>query len=181
VISIRHADPGLDSAACAAIYAPSVIDSAVSFEEVPPTAEEMARRIAAMSERHAWLVAEIDGHVVGYAYASPHNERAAYRWACDAAVYVGEAHRGHGVGRALYLALFGLLMRQGLQVVCAGITLPNDASVALHEACGFEFIGIYRRIGWKSGQWRDVAWWELELVPRSDGAPREPGPPARLD
>jgi len=180
VTALRHADPARDGAACAAVYAPFVTGSAVSFEEEPASAAEMAQRIAATSERYPWLVAEEDGEVAGYAYACAHRERAAYRWAADVAAYVGEGYRRRGLGRALYDALFELLARQEMQVACAGITLPNDASVALHEACGFELVGIYRRIGWKQGQWRDVAWWELELVPRSAEAPREPGPPARL-
>ena len=178
---LRHADPARDGAACAAIYAPSVTGSVASFEEEPPGESEMARRIATTSERYPWLVAEEDDQAVGFAYASAHRERAAYRWAADAAVYVGEDYRGRGVGRTLYVALFELLVRQGIQVACAGITLPNDASVRLHEACGFELVGIYRRIGWKHGQWRDVAWWELELVPRGAETPSELGPPARLE
>jgi phosphinothricin acetyltransferase len=178
---LRHADPRRDSAACAAIYAPFVAGGPVSFEELPPDADEMARRIATGSERFPWLVAVQDGEVVGYAYAWAHRERAGYRWAADVAVYIREGFRGRGVGRTLYRGLFELLRRQGIQVACAGITLPNDASVALHEACGFELVGIYRRIGWKAGQWRDVGWWELELVPRSADPPAEPGPPARLD
>lgn len=181
VIALRHADPSRDGAACASIYGPFVTHSVVSFEEAPPTAEEMAGRIATLSKLHPWLVAESEDEVIGYAYASPHRERAAYRWACDSAVYIGEGHRGRGLGRRLYGALFELLARQGMQVVCAGITLPNDASVALHEWSGFEPVGIYRRIGWKEGQWRDVWWGQRELAPRDGPPPREPGPPARLD
>jgi phosphinothricin acetyltransferase len=177
---IRDADPALDGAACAAIYEPFVASTAVSFEEHPPGAEEMARRIATTSERYPWLVAEDDGEAAGYAYASAHRDRAAYRWACDVAVYVGERHRRRGLGRALYAALFELLERQGIQVACAGITLPNDPSVGLHEACGFEPVGVYRRIGWKSGRWRDVGWWQRELVTPNEHTPREPGPPPRL-
>jgi L-amino acid N-acyltransferase YncA len=179
-VVIRDADAARDGAACAAIYGPFVTGTAVSFEERPPSAEEMARRIATTSKRHPWLVAQDAGEVAGYAYAAPHRERAAYRWACDVAVYVDERNQRRGLGRALYVALFELLKRQGIQVAVAGVTLPNDASVALHERSGFELVGIYRRIGWKSGQWRDVAWWELELMPRSADAPAEPGPPARV-
>lgn len=179
-LRIRHADPDQDGGPCAAIYAPFVVGSPVSFEEEPPSAEEMARRIASTSQRYPWLVAEDRGELAGYAYACQHRERAAYRWAADVTVYVSDGRRRRGVGRELYGALFELLRRQGIQVACAGITLPNDSSVGLHEACGFELVGIYRRIGWKAGQWRDVAWWQLELVPRSAAPPREPGPPARL-
>jgi phosphinothricin acetyltransferase len=179
---IRQADAASDAAACAAIYEPFVTDSYVSFEENPPSAAEFARRIDQTSRRYPWLVADDDGAVIGYAYACAHRERAAYRWATDVAVYVAEQARRRGVGRSLYATLLTLLARQGFQVACAGVSLPNPASVALHEACGFRPVGIYRRIGWKAGAWRDVGWWELELIPAGDGAPpEEPGPPVRLD
>jgi phosphinothricin acetyltransferase len=178
---IRDAEPKRDSAACAAIYAPSVSESAASFEDAPPDAAEFARRIETVSSRHPWLVAEVDGVVAGYAYASPHRERAAYRWAVESAVYIGAEHRGRGVGKRLYATLFELLRRQGIRTVCAGVTLPNDASVALHEACGFEPIGVYRRIGYKRGRWHDVGWWQLALTADSGDPPREPGPPVRLE
>lgn len=177
---IRHAEAARDAAACAAIYEPFVTGSHVSFEEEPPDADEFARRIESTTTRYPWLVADA-GAVVGYAYAAAHRERAAYRWAADVAVYVAERSRRRGVGRALYAKLLTLLARQGIQVACAGVTLPNPASVALHEACGFQPVGIYRRIGWKAGRWRDVGWWQVELIPAGDGVPPEPGPPASLD
>jgi L-amino acid N-acyltransferase YncA len=179
-VPIRHADPGRDAAACAAIYEPFVRDTAVSFEERAPDAREFAERIRRLSLRFPWLVAEEGGEVVGYAYAAPHRERASYRWAADVTVYVSEGWRGRRVGRALYDALLALLVRQGIQVAVAGITLPNEASVALHERCGFELVGVHSRIGWKLGAWRDVGWWQLELVPASRDAPAEVGPPAEL-
>jgi L-amino acid N-acyltransferase YncA len=174
---IRDADPGRDAAACAAIYAPYVDASAISFEEGAPDAAEMAARIARTQETHPWLVAEDGAEVAGYAYGCPHRSRAAYRWAADVAVYVAEHRRGHGFGRALYDELTGRLRRQRFHVACAGITLPNEASVRLHERLGFELVGIYRRIGWKSGAWRDVGWWQLELIPAGDDPPAEPLPP----
>jgi L-amino acid N-acyltransferase YncA len=179
-VLIRHAEPERDAAACAAIYAPSVAESAASFEDVPPDAAEFARRIESVSARYPWLVAEVDGAVAGYAYASPHRARAAYRWAVESAVYVGAEHRGRGLGKRLYAALFELLTRQGIRTVCAGVTLPNDVSVALHEACGFQPVGIYRRIGYKLGRWHDVGWWQRELPVESGDPPREPAPPVRL-
>lgn len=177
---IRHADPARDGPACAAIYAPFVTDSYVSFEEQPPGGEEFARRIERGSRSYPWLVAEEDGPVIGYAYACAHRERAAYRWAADVAAYVDERARRRGVGRSLYVTLLALLAQQGVQTVCAGVALPNDASVGLHEAVGFRPVGVYRRIGFKHGAWRDVGWWQLELVAPSDRAPTELGPPARL-
>jgi L-amino acid N-acyltransferase YncA len=177
---IRHADPQRDGPACAAIYAPSVADTAVSFEDVPPDGAELARRIAASSVRYPWLVAEDAGEVTGYAYASPHRDRAAYRWAAEAAVYVGESQRGRGVGKQLYRALFDLLAQQGVRSVCAGITLPNPSSVALHESVGFEPVGVFRRIGYKQGRWHDVGWWQLQLPGSETEPPGELGPPVRL-
>lgn len=174
---IRPADPARDAAACAAIYAPYVIDSPVSFEETAPDAAAFAARIARTAATHPWLVHEHEGAVVGFAYATPHRERAAYRWAAEASVYLDGAHRARGIGRALYEALFERLRAQNIRIVCAGISLPNDASVALHEALGFEPVGVYRGIGWKAGAWRDVGWWQLRLLPDGDGPPPEPLPP----
>jgi L-amino acid N-acyltransferase YncA len=173
---VRSAVPDRDATACAAIYLPHVEASATSFEERPPDAAEMAERIRETSTRHPWLVAELEGAVRGFAYACPHRSRAAYRWAVDVTAYVEDGYRGGGIGRQLYEALLEQLRRQGFQVACAGITLPNPASVALHEGLGFEPVGVYRRIGWKAGAWRDVGWWQLQLR-RADGPPREPSAP----
>ena len=176
---IRPADPASDAAACAEIYAPYVLETAISFEEEPPDASELERRIERYSRTHAWLVAEDGDGVVGYAYACPHRERAAYRWAADVSVYVSQQHHRRGIGRALYGELFSLLERQGLHVACAGVTLPNQASVAIHESLGFAPVGVYPRIGYKLGKWWDVGWWELELRAAGDGPPGEPSRPAR--
>lgn len=177
---IRPADPVRDAAACAAIYAPYVLGSPATFDETPPTAAELAERIATLSATHAFLVSERDGQVAGYAYAGPHRPRAAYRWAIDVSVYVREGFHRQGVGRELYGALLPQMRARGYRVACAGITLPNASSVGLHESFGFEQVGVYRGIGWKAGAWRDVGWWQLELAPADgDGAvPAEPRPPA---
>ncbi len=177
---IRHVDPERDAAACAAIYAQSFDAGGTTFEEVPPDAAEMARRIASHSSTHAFLVCERGGVVVGYAYANPHRERAAYRWSAEVSAYVDAANARQGIGRELYDALIELLRRQGIRVVLAGITLPNEASVALHESLGFEAVGVYRRIGWKLGRWHDVGWWQLDLGAEDDGEPAEPRGPQRL-
>jgi L-amino acid N-acyltransferase YncA len=176
-LEIRPADAARDARACAEIYAPYVSQSAISFEEVAPDAHEMAKRIRRTAVAYPWLVAERDGAVVGFAYASQHRERASYRWAVDVTVYLDPAHHRRGIGRQLYEALFALLRAQGFHVACAGITLPNAASVSLHEALGFELVGIYRGIGFKDGAWRDVGWWQLQLL-TPDGTPTEPGAPA---
>jgi phosphinothricin acetyltransferase len=176
-LTVRDADAPCDAAACAAIYAPHVEGSAVSFEEQPPSAAEMAARIERVAATHAWLVAELAGRVVGYAYACPFQARPAYRWSVSVSVYVDAAARGRGVGRTLYLELFAGLRARGFRMACAGITLPNAASVALHEALGFEPVGVNRQIGWKEGAWRDVGWWQLELSPAGEEAPAEPAAP----
>jgi phosphinothricin acetyltransferase len=176
--TIRTAEPERDAAACLAIYAPYVRAGATSFEEEPPSVAAFAARIAETLERHPWLVAERGGRVAGYAYACPHRYRPAYRWAVETSVYVAEGERGRGHGRALYAELAERLRRQRFQVACAGITLPNEASVALHEGAGFVPVGVYRRIGWKDGAWRDVGWWQLELARPGDGPPAEPLPPS---
>ena len=175
--TVRRADPERDGAACAALYAPHVAASPVSFEEEPPSAAEMSERIARIGATHPWVVLEEAGAVIGYAYSSPHRSRAAYRWAVDVAVYIAAERRARGHGRALYQALIGRLRDQRFHVACAGITLPNDASVALHERLGFVAVGVYRRIGWKAGAWRDVGWWQLELRPAGDEPPPDPLPP----
>jgi L-amino acid N-acyltransferase YncA len=176
-LTIRDADPARDAAACAGVYAPHVEGSAVSFEERAPDAAEMAARIERYGGSHAWLVVEREGKVLGYAYATAFSERPAYRWSASVSVYLGEGARGGGVGRALYSDLIERLRRRGFRMACAGITLPNPASVALHERLGFQQVGINREIGWKDGAWRDVAWYQLELAPAGEGPPPEPLPP----
>ncbi len=159
---IRAADAG-DAPRCAAIYAPFVTDSWVSFELTPPDSTEMASRISNYGDSHAWLVAEVEGVVAGYAYGSPHRAREAYRSSCDVAVYVDPAFARQGLGRTLYSALFPLLSGGGCHAAFAGIALPNESSIGLHEAMGFSPIGIYREVGWKLDGWRDVGWWQRLL------------------
>jgi phosphinothricin acetyltransferase len=175
--AIRDAQPERDAAACAAIYAPYVEQTPVSFEERAPDALEMEARMSRYAATHPWLVAEDGGEVVGYAYACRHRERAAYRWAADVSVYVASNRRGEGLGRNLYERLFVHLRGQNFQIACAGITLPNEASVGLHEALGFLRVGVSPRVGWKAGRWHDVGWWQLELEPAAPGTPLEPLPP----
>jgi phosphinothricin acetyltransferase len=123
----------------------------------------MALRIAAAVRSHAWLVLQDDGRVIGYAYGGPFNPRAAYRWSCQVSVYLELGHSRTGGGRALYEALLARLAERGFRTAVAGMTLPNEASVGLHRAMGFEPVGTYRRIGWKNGSWHDVAWTQRVL------------------
>jgi L-amino acid N-acyltransferase YncA len=169
---IRDADER-DAARCAEIYAPYVRDTAVSFETEPPSAGEMAARIAAAQERHAWLVLEDAGRVAGYAYGGPYMARAAYDWSTAVSVYLEQGRRRTGAGRALYAALFDRLTARGFRTALAGITLPNAPSVGLHRALGFQPVGVYRRIGWKHGAWHDVEWSRRPLGD-DDGAPPAP-------
>jgi L-amino acid N-acyltransferase YncA len=153
-----------DAQACAAIYAPYVQETAITFEAVPPPAREMGRRIAAAAETHAWLVLEDDERVVGYAYGGQLNRRAAYRWSCEVSLYVERGRRRTGAGWALYEALFERLTQRGFCMAVAGMTLPNEASVGLHRAMGFQTVGVYRRIGYKLGAWHDVEWMQRPLA-----------------
>ena len=152
-----------DAAQIAAIYTPYVLDTPSSFELDPPTAEEMGKRIASTLEKTPWLVCEQDNEIKGYAYASLHRARAAYRWSVNVSAYVRTAHHRQGIGRALYTALLEMLPLQGYFSAFAGITLPNPASVGLHEALGFTPVGIYREVGYKLGRWYDVGWWQRSL------------------
>ncbi|MGZ8364352.1 MAG: N-acetyltransferase family protein [Caulobacteraceae bacterium] len=169
----------MDAAGAQAIYGPEVAEGFASFEEEPPTVEEMAARISKTLPRYPWLVLDDGGPILGYAYASAHKDRAAYRWAVDVAAYVAPGARGRGVGRALYAALFPILIRQGFYTAHAGISLPNEASIALHRAFGFEPVGVYRRVGYKLGAWRDTCWMRKELCTPS-GEPAEPIPFSEL-
>jgi L-amino acid N-acyltransferase YncA len=159
---IRPATAG-DAAACAAIYAPFVRDTWVSFETEVPDEAEVARRIAAISASHAWLVADVGGVVAGYAYGSAHRTRGAYGTSCDVTIYIDPGFGRRGVGRSLYAQLLPVLAQRGFHAAYAGIALPNEGSVALHQATGFEPVGIYREVGWKLGAWRDTSWWQRLL------------------
>jgi len=162
-----------DAAACAAIYAPYVTGTAITFENDPPTAAEMAERIRAACASHAWLVAEEGGQVAGYAYATPFKTRPAYRWTCVVSVYLAPGRHRAGGGRALYEALFARVAERGFRSALAGMTLPNQASAALHRAMRFEQVGVFPRMGWKNGAWHDVAWLRRDIAAGAD-PPAEP-------
>jgi phosphinothricin acetyltransferase len=176
VADIRLASDA-DAGPIAAIYAPYCEKTAVSFETSAPSPAEMADRIRKLVRTHAWLVLEDAGHLAGYAFASPHRQRAAYRWAVDMTVYVAADYRRAGVGRALYTALLPVLALQGYCKAYAGVSLPNPASVGLHEAVGFTLVGVYRGVGYKIGAWHDVAWYQRSLQPE----PAKPAEPILVD
>lgn len=161
---IRLARSG-DARQIAEIYAPFVTDTAISFEAVPPDEAEMRRRLEETLTYAPWLVCEEGARIVGYAYACSHRTRAAYRWSVDVSVYVRpEAHR-RGVARRLYEELFTSLVKLGYVSAFAGVTLPNQASVAFHRAMGFEPVGTYKNVGFKFGTWRDTGWYQRLLQP----------------
>ena len=163
-----------DAASCAAIYAPYVLQTTVSFELEPPTAAEMAERIAAAQAWHAWLVLEEDDRVVGYAYANRFSARPAYRWSVEVSIYLERGRQRRGGGRQLYEALLARLAERGYRRAMAGMSLPNEASVAFHRALGFTPVGVYARVGWKHGAWWDVAWTQRTIADGEDppGEPR---------
>lgn len=165
-----------DAAAVAAIYGPVVETSPTTFELDVPSEPEMRRRIEDTLVRWPWLVFENGAGVSGYAYATRHRERGAYQWSADVSVYVAPTQHRRGIGRALYTALLEILGLQGYCNAYAGITLPNAASVGLHESMGFVHLGVYRGVGHKLGRWHDVGWWSCELRFR----PERPEPPSLL-
>jgi phosphinothricin acetyltransferase len=178
-VRVRVATPA-DGLACAAIYAPYVASTEISFELVPPTAEEMAGRIARTLERTPWIVVEVDGHVRAYAYATRHRERPAYDWTVETTVYADRGFTGRGLGRRAMSALLVVLRVQGAHLAVAGVTPPNAASERLHEALGFRRVGTFEAIGFKSGRWHGVTWFALELGSR-DGKPAPLVPLPELD
>jgi L-amino acid N-acyltransferase YncA len=162
-----------DAPRLAEIYAPYIEGSVVSFELTAPDAEEMASRIARISTTYPWLVAESDGRVIGYAYACENRSRPAYRWGVEVTIYLDQAARGLGIGRRLYSTLFSILREQGYINAYGIITLPNPASVGIHEALGFVQAGVFRHAGFKNGSWLDVGWYQLTLSDLPD-TPSEP-------
>jgi L-amino acid N-acyltransferase YncA len=164
-LRIRQAKEA-DAPALAAIYAPYVEETSISFETVVPSVDEFARRIRKVLSAWQYLVAERDGRIVGYAYGGTHRERAAYRFSVEVSAYVDRACHRQGIGRALYAQLFDDLTAKGYCEAFGGITCPNDASIGLHSAMGFTMVGIFRRIGWKFDRWHDVAWMQRSLRDR---------------
>ena len=158
------------------IYSPSVISAATSFEKVVPPVDEMQSRIESCLQKFPWIVCTVDEKIAAYVYASKHREREAYQWSCECSVYVRDNYKGKGIGQDLYQLLFRILKLQGFKNVYAGITLPNEASVRLHEKCGFRAFARYENIGYKFGCWHTVGWWKLQI----NNYDQEPPPPLKL-
>ncbi len=157
------------------IYAPVIENSYTTFETKVPDILEMEKRIENISVKYPWLVGEYDGEFAGYAYASEHRTRSAYRWSVDVSVYISEDHRSCGFGKNLYIKLFKILKDLGYFNIYAGIALPNEGSIALHESFGFKKVAHYNRVGFKQNKWRDVGWWEYFINNHDDYKnPQEP-------
>jgi phosphinothricin acetyltransferase len=169
-----------DAAAVLAIYAPVVRTSAITFEYDVPPVDEIATRVRTVTARFPWLVFARDEDVVGYAYGTTWRTRAAYQWAVETTLYVRDDCHRQGVGRSLYRSLLACLRLQGFRLAIGGITLPNAASVALHEAMGFRAAGVHRRCGYKLAAWHDVGFWELVLASDDAGDPPAPAMPDTL-
>lgn len=165
-----------DAGGILAVYAPYVEETAVSFEIDVPGPKEFRERVTGILGVYPYLVCEEDGGILAFSYASRFRERAAYRFDVEVSVYIDPAYHGRGIGKALYAALFRLLTELGYYTAYAGITLPNERSVGLHEAFGFRHVGAYRRTGYKQGRWLDVALMEKPLREYDD----QPLPPRRM-
>jgi L-amino acid N-acyltransferase YncA len=159
-----------DAAGCLAIYRPYVENSAVSWELDVPTVDEMAQRITAAANTHAWLVLESGDQTVGFAYAHAFNLHSAFQWSVQTGLYVADDHHRRGGGRTLYKQLLSRLGERGYRRAFAAITQPNEASNAFHRSMGFQDVGLYRRVEWKLGSWHDVAWMQLDLPGPADPA-----------
>ena len=165
MVRIRIATPD-DATGIRAIYAPYIEATAITFHTEVPSEEQFAEQIRALLAEYPWYVAETEtGEVVGYAYASQHHPRPAYRWSVNASIYLDKDHQQQGIGRRLYAQLFETVKRQGFRVIHAGITMPNDPSVRLHESFEFRYVGTFPTAGFKLGSWKDVGWWVLDLMP----------------
>ncbi len=167
-LEIRRATPE-DASELVSIYRPIVEETVISFELECPTEAEFAGRIERVGESHAWLVGKIGSRISGYAYATPHRPRGAYRYSVETSVYVHADFRQMGIGVQLYDRLFEVLRDLEFFHAYAGIALPNDGSVALHQSAGFSAIGTFPSVGYKFGAWHDVSWWYRKI---KDGQPR---------
>jgi phosphinothricin acetyltransferase len=155
------------------IYTPYILGSAFTFETEVPSEAEFKERMQKYLHARPWLVCTLDGSVICYVYASGHRERAAYQWCCESSVYTKKDFQGMGIGRELYKVLFLILKMQGYRNIYAGITLPNEPSIKLHEKCGFTHFATYDNIGYKLGEWKNVGWWKLSV----NHYDRKPSPP----
>jgi len=160
---IRHVSSA-DTAAICDIYNPYILETVISFEEQAVSVQTMKERIKKVSTDHLpWYVFEQNGEILGYAYATPWRVRYAYRFSVEVSVYVRQGHAGKGIGQSLYQQLFNELKQRGIHTVIAGIALPNEASIALHEKTGMRQVAHFHEVGYKAGRWIDVGYWEMHI------------------
>jgi len=145
------------------IYNYYVENTIISFEYEKPGLEEYAQRISINTEKYPWLVCLCDNKVIGFAYGTTHRYRTAYQWSPESTIYLHPDFHTKGIGRILYETLFSLLKVQGYYNVFAGVALPNEKSVSFHQALGFEDIGVFKKVGYKHGNWHDTHWFQLNL------------------
>lgn len=161
------------------IYAPFIANSTVTFENEIPNIDSFTNRIEHYVASFPWLVADVDGKIAGYAYASKYRDREAYQWMVECSIYLDPDFAGKGIAKNLYNALFEILKIQGIYKVFAVIGLPNLKSVSFHEKMGFTWFATYKNVGYKLGKWLNVGWWELILSEPKD-TPKTPIPYAEL-
>ncbi|MBN9483385.1 MAG: hypothetical protein BGO70_12960 [Bacteroidetes bacterium 43-93] len=167
-----------DAAAALAVYAPYVLNTAISFEyEVPPV-DDFRNKIEKIIAQYPWLVCTCNDEIIGYAYGSTHRNRKGYQWSPEVTVYMKEDHHRKGIARLLYSALFDMLRMQGYYSVYAGVLSTNIKSVPFHKAMGFEEIGVFRNIGYKLGEWHSNLWLQYSL---QDHLLEEPATPVSID
>lgn len=153
-----------DAAGVAAIYNHYVTHTVVTFEEATVSPADIAARIEGVQSKSLpWLVAEEAGRIVGYAYATSWHSRSAYRFSSEATVYLAPTATGRGIGTSLYAQLFPMLQARGIHAVMGGISLPNEASVALHEKFGMRKVAHFEAVGFKLDRWIDVGYWQRTL------------------
>ena len=157
LITLNDCEAALD------VYRPYVEKTAFTFEYVPPTGEQFREKIKKITAQYPWLVCEYNGKLVGYAYGSTHRDRTAYQWSPESTIYIAEDFHGLGIARILYEALFEMLKLQGFYNVYAGVLVTNENSCKFHVAMGFYEVGLFKRVGYKLGQWHDNMWYQLHL------------------
>lgn len=157
-----------DADAISRIYNHYVRDTIVTFETDEVTPDEIAERMAETARLGLpWLAVDVDGALAGYAYASRWKGRCAYRYSVESTIYLDPHFTGRGLGRPLYAALLDAIRDTGMHAVIGGISMPNEASVRLHESLGFRGIGRFEEVGYKFGRWIDVGYWQKVFTDRS--------------
>jgi L-amino acid N-acyltransferase YncA len=159
---IRNVLPG-DAKQICSIYNYHVTNTIVTFEEELVTESEMQQRIVTISLKYPWFVYEEEDSIAGYAYASQWRTRSAYRYAAESTVYLHEDFKGKGIGTALYVRLIEEMKTRSFHSLIGGISLPNNASIALHEKLHFKKVAHFEQVGFKFNHWIDVGYWELLL------------------